>query len=263
MESSWSFWGLIRHCWNLIWRWSFSDGRVSRGEYWISWLLLSLLLSIATFALRGLVFGLWFISEWAVVQVLLTLIVLLIGVILPLIAGIYQIKFIIKRSHDLDKSGWYIYIPLLGLLISLVIGGARARFNGLSDAFISRDLAKIQSSVANPVIGIVALLSVIFVVRAIARGIVLGFFRWTKWDNQYGPDPLANNLSTTWLCRWVALSLLILNIIMSSLSAALQLTLVGGDEDNQIESITATSDQNIEENTVNLMMDDPTIDPSK
>jgi RNA polymerase subunit RPABC4/transcription elongation factor Spt4 len=74
-------------------------GRATRGEWWG----LSILFSVIEFALAGLLGG--------------------IGAILSLILVIPSLAVSIRRMHDLDKSGWWLLVPIYSWILVWFVPG--------------------------------------------------------------------------------------------------------------------------------------------
>lgn len=78
------------------------QGRARRKEYWM-FILVSFLLGVGTIVLDIIFFK----GDKAVFSVLLRL-----GLLLPGWAAI------VRRMHDLDKSGWFCLIPIYNLILA-------------------------------------------------------------------------------------------------------------------------------------------------
>lgn len=88
--------------------WSF-DGRIGRAEYW----------GIAVADIVLYLIGVALLAAGGAVPVILALVIFLVAIVVSLAASI-------KRWHDRDKSGWWIFIglvPLIGGIWSLVEQG--------------------------------------------------------------------------------------------------------------------------------------------
>lgn len=227
MEQSISFWGIIKHCRNIIWRGSFVQGRIGRGEFRIWLLLLSMLLSSITLVL-------WWVARLAshsesllLYQWVVNIVVIVAGLFVPLVTGIYQVKLVIKRSHDLGRSGWYVYIPLAWTLFSI---GALALWwdrQGLFDMIKSGDVAQIQSIILHPIVWIFGILALCFGVWMIVRSVVVGFFRWIDGENDYWANPLDSQKSSSSSYWTVGVVVFILNVIVSFAGGFIQEMLIG------------------------------------
>lgn len=188
METQLSFWSLIRHCRKLIRTWSFAKWRISRGEYIISYLIISLLGAVIGTVLRNI--GGQTGSD--------------ISSIIGLILGIFGIKLIIKRSHDLGKSGRYYFIPLFVLIVVIIAGAAYAFSQGLINfsEWSTAQLNSIPRAIWGA-FGIALLASTIWFLVTVCMII---FKKGHQEENEYGSDPLAhqpssnNNYWLVWLC---------------------------------------------------------------
>jgi hypothetical protein len=83
-------------------------GRATRGEWWGLSILFSVIETVLTVFL---------VSIGAI----------LIPVILSLVIVIPQIAVSVRRMHDLDKSGWWILVPVYGLILCAFVGGTSGR----------------------------------------------------------------------------------------------------------------------------------------
>lgn len=84
--------------------WS-SEGRISMKTYWIRWLIcvgIGIVLGVISAALG---------EVGAVITGLANLII-----------GCFMIIQGVKRMHDVDKSGWYLLIPIYNLILTLTPG---------------------------------------------------------------------------------------------------------------------------------------------
>ena len=135
-------------------------GRINRAKFWLG-LLLYLL---ATAALWGSIFSLFFLSQrWLVVPYL----DILLAIVVVLIAWFWLLAVGTKRLHDRGKSGaWMLVfmVPAIALMIASVVMDVQGWIaTGLSIAEYA------------------------FLVWAL---IELGIVRGTAGPNQYGNDPL-------------------------------------------------------------------------
>lgn len=81
-----------------------AEGRIRRTAYWTRWLI--------AFAIN---IGANIVSA---VEPSLGII----GIIASILVAIFMIIQGIKRMHDVDKSGWYILIPIYNLVLALTDG---------------------------------------------------------------------------------------------------------------------------------------------
>ena len=86
--------------------WS-SEGRISMKTYWIRWLICV-----------GIVFVL------SMIAATLGEVGAVIAGLANLIIGCFMIIQGVKRMHDVDKSGWYLLIPIYNLILALTPGTA-------------------------------------------------------------------------------------------------------------------------------------------
>lgn len=85
------------------------NGRASRAEYWYFQLFI-IIIVISLSLLEGLL-GILPNYENSILVLIFRLVVLL-----P------SIGVAIRRMHDIDKSGWYILIPIYSLILTLTAG---------------------------------------------------------------------------------------------------------------------------------------------
>ncbi len=79
--------------------------RLSRGGYWIRWLIVFVIGIVTTFlAYSGNVF------------------LALLGSVIDCAGGIYMIVMGVWRMHDVDRRGWFVLVPIYNLVLSLTDG---------------------------------------------------------------------------------------------------------------------------------------------
>lgn len=83
-----------------------AEGRIRRSTYWTRWLIVVVINVALAFMF----------PEGSSNEI--------IGTIFTLLAGIFLIIQGVKRMHDVDKSGWYIIIPIYSLILCLTDGTA-------------------------------------------------------------------------------------------------------------------------------------------
>ncbi len=197
MDNQLSIGGLIKHCWNLIWTGSFSAGRIWRGEYWVSIMILSLLSSVISFVFLKLLGNLGQAS-------------MIIIFVVAIITTLLQIKLIIKRSHDLGKTGRYAYIPMILLVSCFIIAGVVAGSAGLFQAFQSQNVQAIIDILKSGPLALAGIIGLVLLIRSICRSFVIAFYKGNVGDNKYGSDPLLSQpVSNTnyWIVGLVAFAL--------------------------------------------------------
>jgi uncharacterized membrane protein YhaH (DUF805 family) len=79
--------------------------RLSRGGYWLRWLIVFVVNLVVTFLVQAASGG----SN-------------IIVMIISLAVGIYMIVMGVRRMHDVDKSGWFILVPIYNLVLFLSDG---------------------------------------------------------------------------------------------------------------------------------------------
>jgi uncharacterized membrane protein YhaH (DUF805 family) len=98
--------------------WS-SEGRIGLKAFWIRWLLYTAIIFIFGSIALGLTYvlilagGLSYIAPWIGVGALV-LSALAVSCLVPIQA--------VKRLHDVDKSGWFLLIPVYNLILLLTPG---------------------------------------------------------------------------------------------------------------------------------------------
>lgn len=81
------------------------DGRARRREYWMFILvnfIISIILQIID-KMTGLTFG---VAEMGILRLIYTLVVMIPGIAVG-----------VRRMHDIDKSGWYVLIPIYNIVL--------------------------------------------------------------------------------------------------------------------------------------------------
>jgi uncharacterized membrane protein YhaH (DUF805 family) len=82
------------------------ENRLSRGGYWLRWLI-TFVISLAVAFLAQLTGG---------------VVAAVIELIISLAVSIYMIVAGVRRMHDVDKSGWFILVPIYNLILTLTDG---------------------------------------------------------------------------------------------------------------------------------------------
>jgi uncharacterized membrane protein YhaH (DUF805 family) len=230
-SNQWVKW-LLTHAWNIITKENLFKGRLSRGEYRI----ITLLFWAAT-SLIGLVLSpLW--SVWSIISLLVWLVAL-----------VYHIGFGIKRSHDLDKSGWYWYQPLIAMLIIPIVmmiltfgrlfivnaqdetqfrkqydaGAPSLPWLNTSSYDVSAAPDTIIWSVWNAMNWVLWIIALWLLIWFLVIAIKLSFFKWTQWDNSYGADRLPSQPTSNSMYWWIGIGLAILSMVFSALNPSQQL----------------------------------------
>ena len=85
-------------------KWS-SEGRISMKTYWLRWLI-CLIISCAV----------------GMLSFILSIIGMALSGVTGLIISIFMIIQGVKRMHDVNKSGWFLLIPLVNLIFCLTPG---------------------------------------------------------------------------------------------------------------------------------------------
>lgn len=218
-----TFFGLVKHVRWLLWNRSFSEWRISRGEYWVGILLLSTVFAAISSVVWLLCFAIFQLPESAVSNGVFSALSIIGSVLIPLVVTILQVKFIIKRSHDLGKSGRYVYIPMFIILWCLLIAFAVLFSQWFFSASAPTDIMNIMVGLqSNVVLWIIWIIGFIALIRSLARWIVIGFYKGNVGDNVYGSDPLVSQPTENGLYRWVWIVLLVVNVILGSINTNLQ-----------------------------------------
>ena len=137
------------------------NGRLRRQHFWISWLIL---------LGAGVVLG------W----------IPFLGIILSLAMIWPNIAIVVKRLHDMGKSGWFVVIPWVANIIGVVmiISAAGMAIITNPGAFESEDPSVALSMLGSMMGG----LSIMFLVN-IAFLLWIGIADSQRGDNRFGPNP--------------------------------------------------------------------------
>lgn len=239
----WIKW-LLNHAWTIITKEPFFKGRLSRGEYWTVTMIL-----LAATAIIGLILSLlWWVGET------ITLLVWIVSLV-------YQINFSIRRSHDLDKSWWYWYKPLIAVMAVWIIFLFLRFWWFMISSFVSAqgsafDPQNIDYTASPPtIIGSVGsilnrglwLVALWFLIWMIIVWVKITFFKGSLWDNKYWADRLINQPQQDGSYWIVGILLLIINIVISTFNPNQQ------TPESQIESFLKQQMwvQTGDENTIN------------
>jgi len=136
-------------------------GRLRRQHFWISWLIL---------LGAGVVLG------W----------IPFLGIILSLAMIWPNIAIVVKRLHDMGKSGWFVVIPWVANIIGfvMIISAVGMAIITNPGAFESEDPAAALSMLGSMMGG----LSIMFLVN-IAFLLWIGIADSQRGDNKFGPNP--------------------------------------------------------------------------
>ncbi len=101
-----------------LWSWK---GRIRRKTYWIRILILNFLSFVLFFGLYGLTIYIYNsdIDNYLIVRHYTELFYLILLYLIFVPFGIIQG---VKRMHDIDKSGWYLLIPIYSLILLFTDG---------------------------------------------------------------------------------------------------------------------------------------------
>ncbi|MNE10054.1 hypothetical protein D3C80_1027510 [compost metagenome] len=137
------------------------NGRLRRQHFWISWLIL---------LGAGVVLG------W----------IPFLGIILSLAMIWPNIAIVVKRLHDMGKSGWFVVIPWVANIIGfvMIISAVGMAIITNPGAFESEDPAAALSMLGSMMGG----LSIMFLVN-IAFLLWIGIADSQRGDNKFGPNP--------------------------------------------------------------------------
>jgi uncharacterized membrane protein YhaH (DUF805 family) len=137
------------------------NGRLRRQHFWISWLIL---------LGAGVVLG------W----------IPFLGIILSLAMIWPNLAIVVKRLHDMGKSGWFAVIPWVANIIGfvMIIGAVGTAIITNPGAFESEDPAVALSMLGSMMGG----LAVMFLVN-IAFLLWIGITDSQRGDNKFGPNP--------------------------------------------------------------------------
>jgi len=94
---------------NLMKLFTTYDGRISRSQYWIGFLVFVVVAFVVGLALGAM--GSGGNGEPGILEILLNI------ALIPLVFAVY-----IKRFHDLGKSGWFsllLIVPLVNILVGI------------------------------------------------------------------------------------------------------------------------------------------------
>jgi len=137
------------------------NGRLRRQHFWISWLIL---------------LGVSVVLGW-----------------IPILGGLISLALIwpnlaitVKRLHDMGKTGWFVLIPVAGVIVGtiMIFGAVGTAIMANAQAFESEDPAAVLAMLGSMMGGI-----------AVMGLVGLAFLLWVgivdsqKGDNKYGPNP--------------------------------------------------------------------------
>jgi len=147
------------------------EGRINRLPYWLSGIALGAVMAIAI----GVLYSTVPVSPW--VTVLPTLLVLW-----PLTATS------VKRAHDRNRTPWILAPTFVAEFVLIVLA-----FTGSEPIKIGDSSSAAMPEGAALFIFVLAVLNFAYQLYLLVE---LGFLRGTIGPNRYGPDPLAEPIST-------------------------------------------------------------------
>jgi uncharacterized membrane protein YhaH (DUF805 family) len=147
------------------------EGRINRKPYWVGWLMMMLAFMVIGFGIVRV----WGIEAFNGPYSGASALQLLLGALVTVVS----VPLMVKRLHDRNKSGHYVW-PLL-ILEALWVTGDLAGITGNTE-----DINTLGWCVA-----------AVYSAIAIWMLIELGFLRGTRGDNAYGPDPLGASANAT------------------------------------------------------------------
>lgn len=137
------------------------NGRLRRQHFWISWLIL---------LGAGVVLG------W----------IPILGTILSLVMIWPNIAIVVKRLHDMGKTGWFAVVPWVANIIGfiMIISAVGMSIITNPQAFENEDPAAMMSMIGSMMGGI----GIMFLVN-IAFLLWIGISDSQRGDNRFGPNP--------------------------------------------------------------------------
>jgi uncharacterized membrane protein YhaH (DUF805 family) len=197
--SSYGLKRLLNRAWTILFKEPRWKGRVSRGEYVMSSLVLGVITSVITAPLSWL---------------------LPVGVlVVNILAQIRLLWPIVRRCHDLNKSWRFVGIPLLIVLVGMLI-------IGLSWASITWPQMMLQYGAGMSLYTLIAMgLMLIWMTWFIIICLRLVFSKWTLGDNAYGIDPLVHQPIGNGLYRRTAILLIVVSLAISFFEKPAPLTI--------------------------------------
>ncbi len=194
-SNQWVKW-LLTHARNIITKESWTKGRLSRGEYWISILVLGTMSSLVSLILSQ--FG--FIGMW-------------LGAMISIISWVRGIGMVIRRSHDLNQNGWYYFKPLL-ITLGVILWVA------LSWVMLGKLLT---NNMINWILWIIVLIWMIALIIWMFIVMIKSlFYKGTSWENTYGADRLPSQPTWNWMYWGIGIALAILSMIFDSFNPSQQ-----------------------------------------
>lgn len=227
---------LFLHVWKILRKWSFSEWRMTRWEYWIAILVLSLAMTIVSVILWWLAaIVLYILNEWMLLNGIFVFLTTVVWIILPIAVTILQIKLVIKRCHDLNKNGRYAYWPWIVLWLSVIIFVGIARKIGLITATDPNEIVTIVSSLqSNVLVWIVGIIGIAAFILSVVRWIIIWFVKGTTWENNYGSDPLEYQNSSNGMYWFLWIILIVVNVVVCMINGVLNIYLFGDESDDSI-----------------------------
>lgn len=137
------------------------DGRLRRQHFWISFAIL---------------FGVGLVTGW----------IPLLGLLISIVLIWPNLAIVVKRLHDMGKSGWLALIPVVGSILGIAImfiGGAGA----LASAAINGE--EPSAAAAMGALGAMGIGGLVWLITGLGFLLWIGITDSQPGENQYGPNP--------------------------------------------------------------------------
>ncbi len=198
-SNDYTLWRLLRRAWTILFREPWGKGRISRGEFCVTWLLSLALLSFASILL---VFVKIFVGFWLLRDIVIFAFL------------IWCFWFWMRRTHDLWKPKkyflmpvfWILWVWVLWFLLSIVYWLAGLITDG-------GNLASMLSPFKLIITWILALGTLWLLIWFVIILYRLLFNKWTEWDNEFGKDSLKNQPTENRIYRWAWVLLFVVSLV--------------------------------------------------
>lgn len=149
------------------------SGRAPRAEFW--WYFLAVIIASIVARIIDNILGMNLMGPYGPLSLILML-----GLLVP------NIAVGVRRLHDIDRTGWWILLPIVPYCLAFVLGGAAMMGGAASGSAMGMGAG----------MGIAA----IFLLIGVACALLLLVFYClpgTPGDNRYGPNPYGSGGGST------------------------------------------------------------------